>query len=288
MRTIKDAFINCISYSISLPAFLWQALFLWLPLIIVVSASFYTRQTGLSTEFYKALLTTGHARILLRSLGMAFTNACLCLTVAYPVAYFIALHARRWKNILVFLLTLPFWVNFVVHVYAWFFILERNGLINQTLMKLHVIAHPLHLINSIVGIIIVMFQVYLPFMILPIYVMFEKFDKQLIEASMDLGATNRETFWRVILPNTWSGAKFGFALVFGMSFGDYIIPQLIGGGKALFTGTLISEYFIVSRAFPLGSAFTCVSALVLISALLLCLMGLKFLINHVRSKGFPS
>ena len=107
-------------------------------------------------------------------------------------------------------------------------------------------------------------------MILPLYVIFEKFDLRLIEASLDLGASKRETFWRVTFPLTLSGAKLGFFLVLGMSFGEYVVPQLLGGGKFFFVGTLISEYFIVSRDFSVGSAFTCLSAGIILAGMIIC------------------
>lgn len=285
MRTIKERFFDSLAYGISLPAFIWQALFMWLPLIIVMGASIYSTSTGLTGQFYESLMSAAHARIIMRSLWLALFNACFCLVVAYPIAYFIVFYARQWKNTLVFLLTLPFCVNFVVHVYAWFFILERHGLLNQCLIKIGLISQPIHIINSIIGVAIVMFQVYLPFVILPLYTSLEKFDRRLIEASLDLGATSRETFWRIIFPLTLPGARLGFFLVFGMSFGEYIIPQLIGGGKSLFVGTLISEYFIISRAFPLGSAFTCLSAIVLVSAMALCAYGFKRLAGKTKHHG---
>jgi len=282
MRALKEAIVNRLYYFMSLPAIIWQVLFLWLPFFIVISASIYTLSVGFTLSFYKTLMTGAHARIILRSLLMAFFNALACLIVAYPVAYFISFRARKWKNLLVFLLTLPFWVNFLVHVYAWFFILERNGLFNKLLQMLHIIREPLHLINSLFAIAIVMFQVYLTYMILPIYVVFEKFDLRLIEASMDLGASKRETFWRIVFPLTLSGAKLGFFLVFGMSFGEYIIPQLLDGSKFFFVGTLISEYFTLHRDFATGSAFTCLNAVILIIAVFFCLMLFNMLKKGIK------
>jgi len=282
MHELKEEIINRLSYFISLPAIIWQVFFLWLPFLIVISASIYVRSTGFTFSFYETLITGTHARIILRSLLMALFNALCCLIVSYPVAYFISFRAKGWKNLLVFLLTLPFWVNFLVHVYSWFFILERNGLFNKLLQALHIISEPLHLINSLFAVGIVMFQVYLPFMILPLYVVFEKFDLRLVAASMDLGASKRETFWRVTFPLTLSGAKLGFFLVFGMSFGEYIVPQLLNGGKFAFVGTLISEYFIVYRDFATGAAFTCLSALVLLIVVFFCLICFNLLKRGVR------
>lgn len=272
MYRLKKAIVNRMNYFISLPAIIWQILFLWLPFLIVISASVYTRSIGFTFSFYKTLFTGAHARIILRSLIMAFCNTMACLIVAYPVAYFISFRAQKLKNLMIFFVTFPFLVNFLVHIYAWFFILERNGLFNKLLQALHIIREPLHIMNSLFAIAIVMFQIYLPFMILPIYVVFEKFDLQLIEASMDLGASKRETFLRVTFPLTLSGAKLGFFLVFGMSFGEYIVPQLLNGGKFLFVGTLISDYFTINRDFATGAAFTCLSACVLLMVMSCCLL----------------
>jgi spermidine/putrescine transport system permease protein len=267
---VRDLIQRHLGYVISVPAFLWQFLFLFLPFLIVITASVYSRFSGFTTQFYGELLTVAHFDIIFRSLLLAFINAFLCMIVAYPVAYFVSFRARRWKNLLVFLLTLPFWVNFLVHVYSWFFILERNGLLNKFLLGLHIIREPLHLMNSLFAVTLVMFYVYLPFMVLPVYVIFEKFDWRLIEASLDLGAGKRETFWHVTFPLTLSGAQLGFFLVLGMSFGEFIIPQLLNGGKSFFVGTLISDYFIVSRNLATGSAFTCLSAIMIMVFMFVC------------------
>jgi len=275
MRRIREEFLDRIYFFLSLPALLWQFIFLWFPLLIIISASVYLRGHGFSCAAYDAILTSAHVRVITRSLLLALFNACCCLVVAYPVAYFVAFRTRAWKNLLVLLLTLPFWVNFLVHVYAWFFILERDGLFNKLLLSLGIISTPLHLINNLFAVSLVMFQVYLPFMLLPLYVIFEKFDVRLIEASLDLGASWRQTFWQIMVPLTLSGAKLGFFLVLGMSFGDYVTPQLMSGSKTLFVGTLISDYFILNRSFSVGAAFTCLSAVVLVGTMGVCLVWFR-------------
>jgi spermidine/putrescine transport system permease protein len=282
MRAFKNALFERIGCFFSLPAFLWQLFFLWLPLAIIVAASFYSRSIGVTFEFYREVLTSAHMRIIVRSLLLAFGTACACLVVSYPVVYFISFRASRWKNMLIFLLTLPFWVNFLVHAYSWFFVLDRNGILNKALMALHVTSSPIHILNTLKAVAIVMFHAYLPYMVLPLYNIFEKFDLRLIEASMDLGASRRETFWRVTFPLTATGAKLGFFLVFGMAFGEYVIPQLMIGDKSFFVGTLISDYFILSRQFAVGAAFTCVSACVLVMLMMVSLLGFKALKKGVR------
>ena len=282
MRTFKETIVNRIDYFLSLPAFLWQIIFLWMPLLTIVVASFYSRQLGLTFTFYKEVLTGAHARIIFRSLFLAFGTSLSCLVVAYPVVYFISFRSGRWKDLLVFLLTLPFWVNFLVHAYSWFFVLERNGLLNNLLISLHLIGEPIHIINTLKAVAIVMFHAYLPYMILPLYIIFEKFDLRLIEASMDLGAKRQQTFWRVTFPLTLSGAKLGFFLVLGMSFGEYVIPQLMIGDKTFFVGTLISDYFILSRQFAVGSAFICLSAFVLLVLMMVAFFGFRLLKKGVK------
>lgn len=275
MRRVKEAFLHRLTYFLAVPAFLWEIIFLCVPFLFVMSASVYLQGHGFSFAAYKLVLTGAHIRIIIRSLLLALFNAFCCLVVAYPVAYFIAFRARAWKNALVLLLTLPFWVNFLVHVYAWFFILERNGIFNKILLALGIISEPLHMMNTLFAVALVMFQVYLPFMLLPLYLFCEKFDTRLLEASLDLGASWRQTFWRVLVPLTLAGAQLGFFMVLGMSFGDYVTPQLMSGGKTLFVGTVISDYFVINRSFSIGSAFTCLSAFILISLMAVCLGAFK-------------
>lgn len=283
MQRIKRAFLGRMSYFLACPSLLWYALFLVLPLIIIVSASVYSRGHGFSLISYRLVLTAAHFKIIFRTLFLALFNATMCAIVAYPVAYFIAFRAGRWKNALVMLLTLPYWVNFLVHVYAWFFILERDGLFNKILLNIGIIQSPLHMMNTLFAVGLVMFQVYLPFMLLPLYVNFEKFDRRLLEASFDLGAGWKQTFWRVMMPLTLAGAKLGFFLVLGMSFGDYVTPQLMSGGKTLFVGTVISDYFLINRSFSIGAAFICLSALILVSIMGVCLAGFKAVAKGART-----
>ena len=221
------------------------------------------------------VLNSTHLIIIFRSIILALFVSILCLIIAYPVAYFLAFKADKWKSFYLFLLTLPLWVNFLVQVYAWFFVLEKSGIINKILISLGLISEPLHMINNMFAIILVMVHVYLPFMIMPLYNVLEKFDVQLIEASLDLGASKWTTFFRITFPLSLSGVYLGFFLVFVMSFGEVVIPLLMGGSKNLFVGTLISEYFLGARNMPRGSAFTFLSTIILILVLLILYRLLK-------------
>ncbi|MCL4229264.1 ABC transporter permease [Candidatus Dependentiae bacterium] len=256
------------SFFWSAPALLWQLLFLYVPIAVIVVLSIlqqvdYAFWHHMTFVHYRTVMQPMYLVIIARSLLLALSNACVCLLFAYPVGYFLALRAKSWKNILLLLLILPFWTNFLVQVYAWFFVLERNGFLNLILQKFYLIAEPLQIMNTQVAIQLVMLFCYLPFMIMPIYTGLEKINKRLFEASADLGATPWQTFLRITLPLSLSGVRTGFFLVFIPSFGEFVIPALLGGGKTMYVGTLVSYYFVESKNAYLGSAFTVVSAIIL-------------------------
>jgi spermidine/putrescine transport system permease protein len=273
-QKIKNIFLEETAFAFSVPAILWQLLFLYIPLIIVIYLSFKVSINSawykLTDAHYYALFKIEYMRIIMRSTGIALIVVFFCLLLAYPVAYFLALKVkRRWKNLLLFLLTLPFWTNFLIQVYSWVFVLDHNGLINTILLKLGFITEPLHMVNNIYAIFLVMVHYYLPFMIMPLYSILEKIQHDVLEASMDLGATHWQTFTRITIPLSLSGIKTGILLVFVPAFGEFVIPSLIGGSKYMYVGSLITHYFLVARDNQLGAAFTIISGLVLLFCALL-------------------
>lgn len=279
MESIRRYFLSERTFFWTLPALVWQILFLCIPFLFVVAVSFIasTESFTFSLVHYKELLTPVYGIIIMRSLLLACTTACLCLCIGYPVAYYLAFYAKRWKNPMLFLLILPFWTNILVQVYAWFFILEKEGMVNSLLQAFGIIKEPLALLNSIFAIALVMLYCFLPFMILPIYTVLEKLDKTLIEASQDLGASNVQTWRRVVLPLSIPGIRTGFFLVFVPAFGEFVIPLLMGGDKFFFVGGLISYQVLIARDWPFAAAFTVVASVVLLIAL--------YLINKLLSRS---
>jgi ABC-type spermidine/putrescine transport system permease subunit I len=272
--------MNNSSFFKVVPALLWQLLFFYVPLTFVFVLSFSDSHHLLYTlKNYLALWDSAYLLIMLRSLLLAFITASLCLSVGYPLAYYIALKKRSFKNVFLFFVILPFWTNLLVLTYAWFFILDRDGLLNNLLMNLGLIHEPIALINNFFSIILVMFYCYLPFMIMPLFSVLEKFDTQLIEASKDLGANQFQTLWHVIVPITLPGIKAGFLLVFVPAFAEFVIPLLVGGDKYMFVGTVISHYFLIGQDKYMGSAFTVVSSCILFATV--------FLISLIIGKAFP-
>jgi spermidine/putrescine transport system permease protein len=269
MKQLKSLFLTNLSFFLSVPALLWQAIFLYIPLIIIIGYSI----TGFSDSSWMPHFTLTHYQtifnvpiigILVRSILLAVSTATLCLFIAYPLVYFLIFYAQRWRRFLLFLLILPFWTNLLVLVYAWFFVLEHNGLINTLLLKIGIISEPLQLAHSISAVFVVMVYCYLPFMIMPLYTVLEKLELRLLEASADLGATPWQTFVRVTLPLSLPGIKTGFLLVLVPAFGEFAIPALLGGSKTMMVGTLIYYYFLIARDNGLGAAFTIISGIVLI------------------------
>lgn len=256
------------AFALAIPALLWQIIFLYIPLVFVIGKALYAGSDALfAFTWLLHICDWIHIRIIMRSLFMSLLVASACLIIAYPIAYYLALRVQRGKNIFLFLLTLPFWTNFLVQIYAWVFIVEQHGIINTLLLNLHLIKAPLHILHTKFIIGLVMVYSYLPFMIIPLFLVLEKFDKRLLEAASDLGATRVQALLRVTLPLTLSGMRTGFLLVMVPVFGDYAICTVLGGGKYLFVGPLIAEYFLVARDTTTGAAFLLVSLLTLLTAM---------------------
>lgn len=273
MRSIQEAIARQYHFFLAAPAVVWQILFFYIPVLLIILFSFIrsesTKALYFTLEYYAHFINPLFVWVIARSLILAFITAVLCLLLAYPVAYCLAVKIRRFKNVLLFLLILPFWTSLMVQVYSWFFVLEHNGLINTIFLKLGLISAPIHMLNTSFAIYLVMVYCYLPFMIFPLYTILEKIDRRLFEAAADLGATQWQTFWNVTVPLSLQGIRTGFYLVFIPAFGEFVVPVLLGGGKQLFVGPLITQYFLGARNHHLGSAFTILSCI-----MLLCAIGL--------------
>lgn len=287
----KKFFAAEFPFSLGMPALIWQFLFFYLPLLIIVVSSFLKISEdgfieGITLEKIFFFLNPTYGKVIVASLLLAVSNAILCLLIAYPIAYFMAIIAKRFKNLFLILLIVPFWTNFLLHIYAWFFVLEKDGFLNHLLLSLGIINEPLQLLNSMFSIMVMMVYYYLPFMVLPIYSSLERFDYRLIEASLDLGATSMQTFRRIMFPLTFRGMRTGFFLVYIPSFGEFAIPELMGGDKQMFVGSVVSHYILGEETGALGAAFTTVSCFaLLISAILLFWLTSLFMPKIASTKG---
>ena len=180
----------------------------------------------------------------------------MCLLIGYPLAYFIATIRPPWRNVLLMLVIIPFWTNFLVRTYAWIVLLRTEGIFNIALQSLQLTDKPLTILFTPFAVTIGLVYGYLPFMILPLYATIERFNFYLLEAAQDLGANDLRTFFRIFLPLTIRGIVAGCLLVFIPAFGAFITPDILGGAKTMMVGNLIQNQFIKARNWPFGSALS--------------------------------
>lgn len=258
-------------------ALVWQILFFYVPLVSVVlmSISGATWYEGFAPFF-----TLVYVRILARSVVMALATAATCLCIGYPFAYFLVFHAGRLRNMLLFFMMLPFWINLLLHICAWLFVLDRQGVVSAFLQQWGIISEPLMIMNSYWAVAIVMVYFYLPFMILPLYAALDRFDTRLLEASLDLGASWTQTVFRVLIPLTMSGIRVGMLLVTIPTFGEFIIPEILGGDRTMFVGSVITHFILATESDVAGAAFTLLSTFVLVCIALLLYSGLGYYMPH--------
>lgn len=205
-----------------------------------------------------------YAIIYLNSIKIAAIGTFFCLVLGYPIAYFIARQPAARRNLLLLGIILPFWISFLLRVYAWIGLLNNKGIINNFLMWLGVIDSPLPLIYNDFAVYIGIVYSYLPFMILPLYANLERLDLDLNEAAEDLGARKWQVFLDVTLPLSMPGIIAGSLLVFIPAIGEFIIPALLGGSDTLMIGRVLWDEFFINRDWPVASAVSVVLLLILV------------------------
>ncbi|GII91404.1 ABC transporter permease [Sinosporangium siamense] len=256
------------------PGLTYLIVLLMIPLALVLSYSIFQRgrfggvvyePTG---ENFTRLLDPLYLDVVLGSLKLATIATLIALLVGYPTAYMIAMLPRKWKTIALVAIVLPFWTNFLVRVYAWIVLLSGPGVVNTALIDLGLIDEPLEFLYNQGTIVTGLVYSYLPLMVLPLYAAIEKLDPTLREASANLGARPARTFFSVTLPLTVPGVLTGCLFVFVPSFGNFIIPELLGGGRSIMVGNLIRDQFLKARDWPFGATLALALVAVLVALLL--------------------
>ncbi len=263
-------------FAIAAP-YLWLLVFFLAPFAIIFKISLadplfaqppYT--DTVSIENYVFLFTDKlYALSYLRSVGLATVATILCLALGFPMAYGIARAAPATRSLLLMLIVLPFWISFLLRVYAWMGLLNNYGVINNLLMWIGIIDQPIQLMYTDFAVFIGLTYSYLPFMILPLYATLERMDLDLIEAAQDLGASRTRAFWDVTVPLARPGIIAGCLLVFIPAIGEYVIPFLLGGPDSLLVGRVLFDEFFVNRDWPLASAVAIVLLLLLVIPIVL-------------------
>ena len=248
-------------------------LFFGIPLLIVFAYSFASRNRfgeatfgDIGLDAYRKLGEPIVRDILFRSLWLALLTTLICLVVAYPFSYYLATRSPRVRNLLLVLVMIPFWSNFLVRNYAWRVILGNDGLFTRTSEALGL--GPMEILFTPTAVVLGLVYGYLPFMILPLYASIERIDLRLVEASRDLYASGWQTFRRVLFPLSRPGVIAGSILVFVPSLGAYVTPEILGGAKTTLLGSYIVTQFLTARNWPVGASLSFVLMAVMLSATL--------------------
>ncbi len=240
------------------PHIVWSVLFIIAPLLFVVYYSFTDMDGNFTLENITRIWDGDYLLIFLNSLCLALIATVICLVIAYPTAYFFSRMREKWQKIMILLIMVPLWMNFLITTYSWMTILEDTGIINSVLSFFGI--DPVHMINTPGAVVVGMVFCYLPHMILPIYSVMAGIDTRLLEASADLGCNNFHVLTKVVMPMSLSGVVSGITMVFVPSISTFYISQKLGGGtfqligdtvESYFTGTAINYHFGAALSFIL-------------------------------------
>ena len=250
---------------LSIPYVVWMALFVVIPLVLIVIYAFTNADGNFSVDNVSAM--KDYIKVFGRSIWLAFIATFVSLILGYPFAYMLSKEALGMQRISMMLIMLPMWINFILRTYSWMTILENTGLINQFLGKIGVLSalgvDYIPLINTDGAVGLGMVYNYLPFMIMPIYSVIVKIDRSVIEAAQDLGANSARVFLNVIFPLSLPGVLSGITMVFVPAISTFAISKLLGGSKEMLLGDLIEMQFLGGAYNPhLGSAISLVMMII--------------------------
>lgn len=250
----------------SYPWLIWSAIFVILPLVLIVFYSFslpsadgeFTFTLSNFTRFFEPI----YLNVLWRSTWIAIVTTVFCFVLGYPVAYILASKEYEAKSTLLFLFIVPMWLNMLLRTYSWLTILETNGIINNFLAFLG--FEKVHFLYTDFAVILGMIYNFLPFMILPIYTVLTKIDKSIIEAAQDLGANSKQVFRKVTFPLSMPGVVSGVTMVFMPALTSFVVPNLLGGGQYILVGNLIEQQFLRVGDWNFGSAISTIILLIMV------------------------
>lgn len=248
------------------PTMAWLGFFFIIPMLIVVVVSFASRTPygevvfEWTLENYARFFEPLYLKIFMNTVLVSLLTTVLTILMGYPLAYYIVHLPKKWRQVGLIMVMVPFWINFLIRSYAWVIVLRSQGLVNTILMNLGIIDRPLQLLYNGAAVMLGMVYALLPFMVLPIYVTLEQMDWRLLEAAYDLGAAPWTAFKKITLPLSIMGVAEGTIMVFISSIGMFIVPDVMGGAKTVLIGNLIQNQFLSARDWPFGSALSIILA----------------------------
>jgi spermidine/putrescine transport system permease protein len=289
-------------FLLALPAWAWFIAFFAVPVGLVMVYSLgqqvnaFTLKPDISPDVwsldnFREALDPAYTPILWRTLRISVVGTLICLIVSVPFAYWLATKVNpRWRGVLLGLVLVPFWTNFLVRTIGWQLILAPNGVISETMQDIGLRSTPIALLNTSAGVQIGVVYNYLPLMILPLFVAFDRIDPALREAAKDLGANRFKTFMQVTMPLAAPGAIAGCLLVFIPLMGDYITPAILGGAKGSMAGTLVASQFLSTFNWSFGAAVAVLMIVFILGSLLVfTVLGLllRAVIRRARRIDLP-
>jgi len=277
---VRKAVSNDFGFTIAMPAVIWQVTFLLIPAVILLLKSFFVSGQIIPTlHNYYACFNKLYLVAIGNSLILSYSTALLCLLFCLPLALIINFRINKnFQSLTLFFLLMPSWTNFIIRIYSWFFLLRNDGLLFQTMKALSFLKSNDSLLANNAAMLAVMVYCYFPYMLLPIYGSISNIDHRIIEASNDLGGSSLQTFWRVILPLSLKGIFFGCLVVILAAFGEFAIPEFIGGGKYAFWGELVKNNFLILSDYNSGSAVMTFGITLLFLSLSFVYVILRFLL----------
>lgn len=253
---------NSSEIRLSLPSLLWLIIFFMVPTIVVVLISFKNSDpfggvgAGWSLHGFYEIMNVSFALILWRTIKLSLATTVICLMFAMPVSIYMAKAEEKVQNLLLLLIAIPFWTNFLIRIYAWKIILHPEGLLKRLFFTFGLIPENGSLLYNEGAVLLVLVYTYLPFAILPLYTSIEKFDFRLLEAARDLGSGPVRSFVKIFIPGISQGIISAIMVVLIPALGSYVIPDMVGGPNGEMLGNKIAQRVFVDRNLPKGSALS--------------------------------
>ena len=285
-RTLRKSFGQLF---LTIPSMGWLFVFFLIPTIIVATIAFRPydfRGTmgigqGWTLDSLRAVLDKEYPIIVFRTLWVSVATTVICLVAGIVMAYYMARISERAKKMMLLLTVIPFWTSFIIRIFAWTQVLRSDGILQRTLAFLHLIPSDATLMYNMQAVLLVMVYTSLPFAILPLYAAAEKFDFQLMDAAMDLGATRFQALMATFIPGIRSGILFAALMVFVPNLGSYVAPEVIGGTDCYLVGNRIKEFALDARNLP----YACATSLFLMLSVLVMLLCGMLIIRWKEGRG---
>jgi len=247
---------------LTLPSMGWLMIFFVIPTLLVIAMAFRNSDPygGIGDQWtfdtIRDLRNPNYPSIIWRTLWLSVVSTIICIVTAIPVSYYISRISKKFQDIILLLIIVPFWINFLIRIFAWKVFLHPEGLFKQILVTLHITSPDTLLLYRPEAVLVVIVYSYLPFALLPIYAAAEKFDFHLMEAAYDLGANRFQAFLRVYIPGIKMGLLTAIIVVFIPALGSYVIPDIVGGPSSEMIGNKIAQRTFIDRNLPHASALS--------------------------------